>query len=652
MTIIEPQQARMTLALISISAVTQLLGLPPAFLLLSGLLLLGAWLHWLWYWPIPRGLRMLGLGGFAVLIYAQFGNFFGLEPMVALFVGSLLLKLLEVRTRRDVYLLVALSLFGLATPLLFHPELWWFLLIMGIALLHVSLLTVLHGQRSEKAALRGALDILWRAMPLAALLFFIVPRLPPLWAVPMANHQSKTGLSETLSLGSMDSLSRDGSLAFSVRFAENTPLPLPGERYWRSLMLVDYDGMKWMASDIQHMRGGQPSKMLEPVWQYQLLMAPSAQRWVPVLGSALIWPNSVEYLHDGTVRARQPIHARQLIPMASAPDIVSDPFGRAWWNRLTALPPDLHPQTRAFARAMQEQYGEGALDAILRRFTDTAFRYTLQPAPLFGDKVDSFMFTTREGFCEHYAVAFAVMARELGYPTRLATGYLGGESSQVDPATLMVYQYDAHAWVEIWHGERGWVRYDPTAWINPSRIDAPPALRPEWQGADLPMFEELAWLIRGQQWLSQVRHATEWANLRWMQFMTGFDAAGQTAFLKRWLGGVDVPRLLMLLAIVIVPGWLWYSRSWWWRRRKPLEQSYRAMLKQFVMADNATPRQLASHLSERFTLQAEIIEAECQVLQDYWFGRNKPDDMRASLAMQRLLKILKDKKEPPPSERG
>lgn len=651
MTIIEPLQARMTLALISVSAITQLLGLPPAFLILSGLLLLAAWLHWLWFWPIPRGLRLMGLLGFAILIFVQFGNFFGLEPMVALFVGSLLLKLLEVRTRRDVYLLVALSLFGLATPLLFHPELWWFLAIMALALLHIALLAVLHGQRSGRDALRGAVGILWRALPLAALLFFIVPRLPPLWAVPMANHQSKTGLSETLSLGSMDSLSRDGSLAFSVRFDAAQPLPLPDERYWRSLMLVDYDGEQWMAPDIQHLRGESPPAAL-PTWRYQLLLSPSAQRWVPVLGTALSWPNSLEYLADGTVRARRPIHARQLFDISSDANIVRTSLGRAWWNRLTALPPDVHPLTRAYARDMAERHGDDALTAILRSFTQGDFRYTLQPAPLLGDKVDRFMFTTREGFCEHYAVAFAVMARELGYPTRVATGYLGGEASQVDPLTLMVYQYDAHAWVEIWHENQGWVRYDPTAWINPARIESPPAMRPEWRGADLPMFEELAWLLRGQRWLSQWRHATEWMNLRWMQFMADFDGAGQTAFLKRWLGEIDIPRMLMLVALVIAPGWLWYNRTWWWRRRRSLPEYYRDLLQHLALPENITPSQLAHVLSERFAHQRDWIAVECQVLQRYWFGQHKPTDARVMEALRRLRSVAEEKKEPPLMERG
>src|SRR6056300_390651 len=159
---LDARQARMTLGLISLSVAVQLLGLPVSFMVVSGMLLLAGWLHWLWYWPVPKGLRFLGLMAFGVMIFAQFGNFFGLEPMVALFVGSFLLKLLEVRTQRDVYLLVALSLFGLATPLLFNPELWWFLAILALAVLHVSLLAILHGQRSGRRALRGAAAILWR----------------------------------------------------------------------------------------------------------------------------------------------------------------------------------------------------------------------------------------------------------------------------------------------------------------------------------------------------------------------------------------------------------------------------------------------------------------------------------------------------------
>jgi len=634
---LDARQARMTLGLISLSVAVQLLGLPVSFMVVSGMLLLAGWLHWLWYWPVPKGLRFLGLMAFGVMIFAQFGNFFGLEPMVALFVGSLLLKLLEVRTQRDVYLLVALSLFGLATPLLFNPELWWFLAILALAVLHVSLLAILHGQRSGRRALRGAAAILWRALPLAALLFFIVPRLPPMWAVPMASHQSLTGLSDSLRLGAMDSLSRDASLAFSARFDDPDNVPSPGQRYWRSLMLVDYDGDHWMAADVSHLRGKKPSASQTSDWDFSLLMSPSGQRWVPVLGSAMEWPNAMEYLADGTVRARHPIHARQLIPLSADQSIVNVPLSTPWWNRLTALPPGLHPQTRAYARTLGNQYpGDEVLTEILKQFNEENFSYTLQPSPLVGDKVDSFMFDTKQGYCEHYAVAFAVMARELGYPTRIATGYLGGEESRVDPSTLMVYQYDAHAWVEVWLSDQGWVRFDPTAWINPSRIESPPELRPEWQGANLPVLEELAWLLRGQLWLSQLRHATEWMNLNWMQFMAGFDGSGQAAFLKRWLGKVDVSTMLMLLGVFIAPGWLWYSRGWWWPKKTDVAKKYRQLLAQFRLPVHLTPQQLAQQLSVRFPQQSELIEHECSVLQSYWYTQVAVEMKHVESALRKL----------------
>jgi hypothetical protein len=77
------------------------------------------------------------------------------------------------------------------------------------------------------------------------------------------------------------------------------------------------------------------------------------------------------------------------------------------------------------------------------------------------DAVDHFLFETRRGFCEHIASAMAVLLREIGIPTRIAVGFGAG---QRNPFTgyWEVRQSDAHAWVEVWYPDAGWISYDPT----------------------------------------------------------------------------------------------------------------------------------------------------------------------------------------------
>lgn len=86
--------------------------------------------------------------------------------------------------------------------------------------------------------------------------------------------------------------------------------------------------------------------------------------------------------------------------------------------------------------------------------------YTLEP-PLLGDDdpMDDFLFDSLRGFCEHYAYAFVMMMREAGVPARIVAGYMGGEINPVN-RTVIVHQFDAHAWAEVWLAEQGWVRVD------------------------------------------------------------------------------------------------------------------------------------------------------------------------------------------------
>lgn len=65
------------------------------------------------------------------------------------------------------------------------------------------------------------------------------------------------------------------------------------------------------------------------------------------------------------------------------------------------------------------------------------------------------------GHCELFATGMALLTRSLGIPSRVVTGFQGGESEDSGGDVVLRYQ-DAHAWVEVWIADRGWVSFDPT----------------------------------------------------------------------------------------------------------------------------------------------------------------------------------------------
>jgi hypothetical protein len=92
----------------------------------------------------------------------------------------------------------------------------------------------------------------------------------------------------------------------------------------------------------------------------------------------------------------------------------------------------------------------------------TNYRYSLdvETAPT-GQPLEDFLFVRKTGYCEHYATAMVVMLRTAGIPARLVTGFLTGEWNTFG-RYYIVRQQDAHAWVEVFFPDSGWITFDPT----------------------------------------------------------------------------------------------------------------------------------------------------------------------------------------------
>ena len=100
--------------------------------------------------------------------------------------------------------------------------------------------------------------------------------------------------------------------------------------------------------------------------------------------------------------------------------------------------------------------------ALQNYFTDPAngFSYSLTvPTGNSGDLLVDFL-TLKQGYCEQYASAMAVMLRAVGVPARVAIGFTQG--TQDADGSYLISSNDAHAWVEVLFDKAGWVQFDPT----------------------------------------------------------------------------------------------------------------------------------------------------------------------------------------------
>ena len=121
-------------------------------------------------------------------------------------------------------------------------------------------------------------------------------------------------------------------------------------------------------------------------------------------------------------------------------------------------------------------------------FLQDGFGYSERPAEPDPGRtpLDAFLIDTQEGYCQHFAGAMALLLRMGGVPARVATGFSPGGFSKRRDAWI-VRDTDAHAWVEAWFDELGWVTFDPTPSSTPARsqiaaLEDAPATAPAGAG--------------------------------------------------------------------------------------------------------------------------------------------------------------------------
>jgi protein-glutamine gamma-glutamyltransferase len=376
-------------------------------------------------------------------------------------------------------------------------------------------------QRPARANLRSAGLLLAHAAPAALVLFLLFPRVQgPLWGMPQDAYAGMSGLSDTMSPGDLARLALSDAIAFRVEFqGEPPPPPL---RYWRGPVLWDFDGRNWrmgptILTKFAPPRGG------DRTYRYSVVLEPHNRNWLFALETAASLPPGSSYTEDGQILARRPVRQRIRYELESVTDAAPEPGqDPAMLRRALRLPEGYDPRSVALAHEWRAASQSDA--AIVARAIDFLraghYTYTLEPPRLGADSVDEFLFDTKAGFCEHFASAFVFLMRAAGVPARVVTGYQGGDVNPVDQV-VTVRQSDAHAWAEVYLGERGWVRVDPTAAAVPGRI----ALGLE---QTVPEGEQLPLLMRPEMhWLRSLRYQWEALSYKWNVWVLGYDPQRQ-----------------------------------------------------------------------------------------------------------------------------
>jgi len=450
--------------------------------------------------------------------------------------------------------------------------------------------------------LRRSLRLLASALPMALVLFLLLPRIGPFgMATGGPGARAGTGLSDNLDPGSIATLVDNTSPAARVAFSDDQPPP-PAERYWRVLVHPHFDGERWQrepeAESGRISSGRAPSPVPGPrdqVW----LVEPSRFTAVPWSGSGQPLDGNLRPQPNGELRLLRPALERRSYRLLESSGPLDWPGQPPRLSDLR-LPAGRNPQLLALGRQWANLADPAArVQAARAWFQSQGFRYDRQPGVMDGrDGLDRFLFERRVGFCGHYASAFSALMRAAGVPSRVVSGYLGG--TWVEPMSgasyLELRQSDAHAWSEVWLPGQGWLRVDPSGWVEGGSA-ADTSANAVNRSAPGPW----RWLQR--QW---------WGlDMAWSRWWLGFDQAQQEALLKQLLGGQRWALGWLILAGLgagLTAGLLLLRRGQ--RSGDPLERDLGSLLRLLrelglQAAPGETLEQLATRATKRYPSLAQ-----------------------------------------------
>jgi hypothetical protein len=537
---------------------------------------------------------------------------FGRDAGVTLIVVLLALKTLELRAKRDAFVVFFLALFTLLTHFSYSQSL---LTAAGVLLAVWGLLTAVINAHLPagrpplwlSAKLAGGMALL--GAPIMVVLFLFFPRVAPLWGIPQDALHARTGLSDRMQVGQVAELAQDFSVALRVRF-EGRPPPLE-QMYFRGPVLSHFNGREWLplftALLPSAMQLGADLRPQGTPVRYEMTLQPHQRPWLLVLDAALDAPAVPAYGPRMTadlqwVATRRPVSELLRYRAESFPQFQHGPLTRELGlTKYVELPSGFNPRTLQMAMQWQQDsrntpQPEAALvQRALRQLATGGYTYTLAPGVYGMHTADEFWFDQKQGFCEHIAAAFVVLMRALDIPARIVTGYQGGE---LIDGYWTVRQSDAHAWAEVWLQGQGWVRVDPTAAVAPTRTSS-------FQRLEVPQGVVGAAMVAINPELGQHLRATwDAINNRWNQWVLNYSQDRQFDLLKNL--GFSSPSwtdlAYVLIAIVVAVSALGAAWTLWERRQhdpwlRLLGQTRQRML-QLGMASSpaSTPRQLAQAL--------------------------------------------------------
>jgi protein-glutamine gamma-glutamyltransferase len=573
--------------------------------------------------PLPSKWWLVGL---LLLIMAatwwSHRSLVGRDPGVTLIVALLTLKTLELRAKRDAFVVFFLGFFTMLTNFFFSQSL---LIAAAMLVALMGLLTALihsHrmvGQPPLVQSLKTAGKMVLLGAPIMALLFVLFPRVAPLWGMPGDTQAGRSGLSNEMSVGDMAQLVLDDAIAMRIKWnlKPGQTVPPQNQLYFRGPVLSNFDGRVWrpQGESAFSKRFPLPTDLRtsNETYSYEVTLEPTRRPWIFMLEAATQAPqvpgHEVSMTPEMQWMSSRPVTDLVRYTATSSLQFRHGPERNVpGMQSYLDLPPGFNPRTLQLAMDIRRDprfSSAGAqelVSEVMRRLREGGFVYTLDPGVYGQHTADEFWFDKKEGFCEHIASSFAILMRAMDVPARVVTGYQGGELNTID-GYWTVRQRDAHAWAEVWQAGVGWVRVDPTSAVAPNRVGSFTRLAAP-QGAVGAVLGVVVPLGLTQQ----LRAVWEAVNNNWNQWVLNYSQSRQLNLLKdlgfsspSWQDLGKVLAIIVTLVAAIGAAFTYWERHHQDPWLRLLGRARQQLARAGLPSDSATPpRTLAQQALAQF----------------------------------------------------
>jgi protein-glutamine gamma-glutamyltransferase len=354
-----------------------------------------------------------------------------------------------------------------------------------------------------------------------------------------------TGFSERVKLGGHGLLKSDDTIVMRVEVDSKIGGRDAPALHWRGIAFDEYSKGEWHVTNvapptedsISYPRTGVERHMLS--WRNAELNSSTAivegairqDIWLDPIDSDVMFGASNPRLFDvpeqrrpqkamrnDELRLQHPntihytVYSQVAMPAVSvlraAPNTL--PPARRDYGVYLQVPPEITKRTRELAAQItvgQTNNYDKAQAIVMWLDANTSYSLELKE-PGSQEPLDFFLFDRKEGHCEYYASAFAILARLNGIPTRQVNGFFGGEWNEYQ-GYVAVRAGDAHSWDEVYFPGKGWVTFDPTP---PDRTD------PLGRG--------------GSGWRARMARFMDTVRFQWTKWVIEYDLVAQLSLFK------------------------------------------------------------------------------------------------------------------------